>query len=139
MLTHQFDLLTDSQLLHEYQLSQLDASYRPLIRRVFFQSNAAVLPAKHISEVSTQLDQLCTLLPSFVPASVKDDAERIALLRKVPAQALVDVLPKMPLHTFRATYDSQEGKCFVSKDWIDAMRSGEFAAWCRKHGIYFIM
>ncbi len=121
-------------------LSKQQGSYSPLIRRVFFQSNALVLPAKHVTEAESQLDELCALLaPQHANAS---DEEKIDALRAVPAIELVKAIPRMYLHTFRSTFDDRPeaaASSFVSKDWLTAMQSGDFGRWCHERGIAFII
>lgn len=126
---------THSQLLHEFDLSARDPAYKPIIRRVFLQSNSAVFPSKPVEETAGQLDELCSLLN--VPTHLSDK-EKIARLREVDDKSLVKVLAKMDMHTFRATRDPQDG-AFVKPDWTKAMLDGRFAKWCQKLGIGFLL
>lgn len=126
---------THSQLLHDFDLSVRNASYKPIIRRVFLQSNAAIWPSKPVDETQSQLDELCTLLNVSTHLS---DAEKIASLRAIDAMTLVRVLAKMGMHTFRATRDTQP-EAFVKPDWTMAMMDGRFAKWCREHDVRFVI
>ncbi|SPO22354.1 related to Acetylcholinesterase precursor [Ustilago trichophora] len=126
---------THSQLMHEFDLSTRDPAYRPIIRRVFLQSNSAIWPSKTVQETRGQLDELCALLN--VPASLSDEA-KIARLREVDDMTLVKVLAKMNMHTFRATRDTQKA-AFVKPDWTKAMMDGRFAQWCQQQRIQFVI
>ncbi|CDR88042.1 related to Acetylcholinesterase precursor [Sporisorium scitamineum] len=126
---------THSQLMHEFDLSTRDASYKPIIRRVFLQSNAAIWPSKPVEETRGQLDELCSLLD--MPAGLSD-GDKIARLREVDGHALVRMLAKMDMHTFRATRDTRP-KAFVRSDWTSAMMDGRLARWCQQHGVRFVI
>ncbi|EST06098.1 Carboxylesterase, type B [Kalmanozyma brasiliensis GHG001] len=126
---------THSQLMHELDLSTRHPGYKPIIRRVFLQSNAAVWPSKSVEETQGQLDELCTQLD--VPLSLTD-ADKIDRLRKVDALELAKVLARMEMHTFRATRDMQEG-AFVRPDWTKAMMDGRLAKYCQEHGVSFVI
>ncbi|CBQ70738.1 related to Acetylcholinesterase precursor [Sporisorium reilianum SRZ2] len=126
---------THSQLMHEFDRSTRDASYTPIIRRVFLQSNAAIWPSKTVAETHGQLDELCSLLG--VPSHLSD-GDKIARLREVDALTLVRVLARMDMHTFRATRDSRPG-AFVRPDWTTAMMDGRLGRWCAQHGVGFVI
>ncbi|KAJ9477387.1 Carboxylic ester hydrolase [Pseudozyma hubeiensis] len=126
---------THSQLMHEFDLSTRDPKYKPIIRRVFLQSNAAIWPSKLVKEARDQLDELARLLD--VPEELEDE-EKIARLRKVDALDLVRVLAKMDMHTFRATRDTKP-EASVKPDWTKAMMDGRLARWCQQRGVSFVI
>ncbi|SYW79394.1 related to Acetylcholinesterase precursor [Ustilago bromivora] len=126
---------THSQLMHEFDLSTRHPSYKPIISRVFLQSNSAIWPSKPVAETSEQLDELCSLLNIDISLSGED---KIAKLREVHAGTLAKTVGGMKMHTFRATRDGEE-RAFVKADWTKAMMDGRFAKWCEKEGVTFLM
>ncbi|SNX82713.1 related to Acetylcholinesterase precursor [Melanopsichium pennsylvanicum] len=126
---------THSQLLHEFDLSTSNPQYKPIIKRVFLQSNSAIWPSKTVDETEGQLEELCSLLN--ISAHL-NDSDKIAKLRQIDDITLVQTLAKMDMHTFRATRDSQQGT-FVRSDWTNAMMDGRFGRWCHKQDIRFVI
>ncbi|KAJ1019462.1 hypothetical protein NDA16_004579 [Ustilago loliicola] len=96
---------THSQLMHEFDLSARDPTYKPIIRRVFLQSNSAIWPSKPVEETAGQLEELCSLLS--IPGHLSD-ADKIATLREVDDITLARTLAKLDMHTFRATRDTKQ-------------------------------
>lgn len=126
---------THSQLMHEFHLSSHDPSYKPIIRRVFLQSNSAIWPSKPVEETTGQFQELCSLLT--IPDHLSD-GDKIARLREVDDITLARTLSKMEMHIFRATRDTKEG-AFVKPDWTKAMMDGRFAEWCQQQGVTFLI
>ncbi|EPQ28400.1 uncharacterized protein PFL1_04227 [Pseudozyma flocculosa PF-1] len=120
-----------SQLLHEFDLCRADPSYRPIIKRVFLQSNAVAWPPKRVEETAEQFEELCAALD--IPISLAD-GDKIERLRKVGDVELAEVVTKLDMHTFRAVRDDRPG-AFVRSSWTSSMADGSFGRWCEEQSI----
>lgn len=130
---------THSQLLYEFTKSKEDPQFKRMIRRVFLQSNAVCLPSKTLDEVES-LGQLRDLCRKVGIKEELNDEDKLKELRKIDGEKLVQLLPQMQFHTFRAVDDqSGNGGGFVRSDWIQSMKSGEFGKWCKENGIRIMM
>jgi carboxylesterase type B len=123
-----------SQALYEFMRTRDMADGKPLFRRLFMQSNAAMIPAKTLEEIRPQVSELLEALK--LGHLDQSSPETLEALRKLDARTLVDVLPTLDLHTFRAVRGHGE---FVDPSWSRNMLNGEFARWCKKHDIAFVI
>lgn len=102
-------------------------SYLPreqrIIRRAYMYSNGiGVQPRPTVSEAtSEQFEELTRYFG--IPKSLTA-AEKIQKLREVPANELVDCIPRLKAHTFRATTDGS----FVSSKFLSSIHDGSFAS-----------
>lgn len=128
---------THSQLLYEYIKSKEEETFMPIIKRLFLQSNAVCLPSKTLTEVASinQFGEICSKLG--IQEDLKNE-EKLEELRKVDGQKIVDLLPALEHHTFRAVDDESE-KGFVRSSWIEQTKSGEFGRWCKAKGIKMVI
>lgn len=122
-----------AQLLHEYSRSQIDASYRPLIRRCLIRSGSAIVPSKSIAETRTQMEELCGILGV-------DSSEGLDGLRRISPSDLTAAIPRMKAHTFRSVKDGGPARGgFVGDDWCKASLTGDVSRWARQHGIMLVI
>lgn len=110
-----------------------NSSRKPLFRRLFLQSNAAMVPAKDLFETREQISELYSLCGI---SSSLSQQERLDELRKVDADKLMEIVPKLRIHTFRAVRGKGE---FVNGQWPADMLHGGFARWCKDEGIVIMM
>jgi carboxylesterase type B len=121
-----------SQALYEYNLIKIHPR-KPLFRQLFLQSNAAMLPAKTIKEASEGMkDLLDTLGINRDPFST----EALEDLRTVDASKLIEAIPKLNMHTFRAVRGKGE---FVNGKWSSDLLKGGFARWCKDEKIQVLI
>jgi carboxylesterase type B len=88
-----------------------------------------MVPAKTLSEVSEQAMELsrhCGISPDLSPE------EWLKELRGIEASKLMEIVPKMKNHTFRAVSGKTE---FVQDKWFKDVVSGDFPRWCKAEGI----
>lgn len=125
-----------AQVLYEFDRSQHDDAYRPIIKRILLRSGTAMVPCREASEAREGFLELCEKLD----ISANTDEARLTALREVPASDIVKAIPKMKLHTFRPVLDggvAQGG--FVSSTAGINMQKGVFSQWCKRNGITFIL
>jgi carboxylesterase type B len=105
------------QLAHELHFIPAADS---IIKRVIMLSNGPGLPAKSLEEHQAQFDEYTTKLgisPTF------GSTEKLAALRSIPFQQLVDVQKDMTISEFRVLADGT----FVPRDLSRSINSGDFA------------
>ncbi|CAO1627483.1 unnamed protein product [Parajaminaea phylloscopi] len=125
-----------AQVLHEYSLSQLSDTYKPIIKRCLLRSGTALLPCKGFDGLKEQFAELLAALD----IDAADDGRALSSLREVPFARLVEVVSRMSNHTFRAVDDGgPQAGGFVSDEWRQEMRNGAFSKWCKRHGVSFMI
>ena len=97
-------------------------------------SNGPGFQPKSPKDAQIQFNQVLSALG--IPTSLPGP-EKLALLRALPAQKLIEGLssPHLTLHQFRPTTDS----AFVSPTLFDSLESGEFAARLRQRNIRIVL
>lgn len=103
-----------------------------IIKRVIMQSNGPGLQPKSLAETQKQFDELCNILS--VPTTLSS-TEKLDRLRGFSPSKLLVALKSMKISQFRAVSDDQ----FVSSSLIPSLRSGKFAALCRKRNISILL
>ncbi|KAI4718734.1 carboxylesterase [Aureobasidium sp. EXF-10727] len=116
---------TFHQLAHELYL--VPAENR-IIRRVIMLSNGPGTRPKTLSEHQAQFDEFIHNLG--IPASL-DDSSKLAKLRELPYQQLIDAQKKMKISEFRPLADG----AFYPKDLFADINNGDFARRIRDRGI----
>lgn len=111
-----------------YDLLMSPNRQRPLIKRVFIQSNGPGLQPRSVLSAQDQFDELLGILGVPLDLSSK---EKLATLRSISAEKLIDATEQLELHEFRAVSDNN----FVSKLLFDRIDDGTFAGLLKKHGI----
>lgn len=91
-----------------------------IIKQVVHFSNALLVQPKAIKEVDEQYEELLTLLD--IPLSLTPE-EKLSHLRNVSADKLMEVLPTMKQHTFRAVSDN----IFIANTLLLDLKSGKFS------------
>lgn len=123
-----------NQALYEFTRLRDTPDQKPIFRRIFLQSNAAIIPAKTIAEAELPAQELCRKLGIATEGAITE--KQLQALRRVDAGKLIDVLPQLHHHTFRGVRGANE---FVDPSWAHAMLDGDFARWCKRHGIRFML
>lgn len=118
------------QLAHDLFLS--NNTKRPIIKRLFVQSNGPGTQPRPIESAQQQFDELLEILD--VPGHLSSK-EKMSTLRALPAESLIDATEKMQLHEFRAVSDDK----FVSKRLFNQIDDGTFAGLLRKHKIEILI
>jgi carboxylesterase type B len=113
-----------------YQLAH-DLEYAPakrIIKRVVMQSNGPGVQPKSLDEAQQQFNELVKALsiPHSIPA-----AEKIERLRALDNKQLLDIIPKLKFHQFRAVTDGT----FVRHSLFSDIVNGEFARKMRKSNV----
>lgn len=91
-----------------------------IIKQVILHSNMVFSQPKSVDECRAQYEEVIAKLGN----ADKSPAEQLAYLRSSPASTLVDLIPTLQLHTFRAVTDD----VFVPKSLLSDIESGVFAA-----------
>lgn len=94
---------------------------RQLIKQLIFWSNNVWIQPKTLEELQGQFDEL---LQVFEIDPTLSDAEKLAALRALDAELLVDKIPEMKMHTFRAVTDDK----FISSKLLEDLVSGVYGA-----------
>lgn len=115
-----------------YDLLMSNNSKRPIIKRLFVQSNGPGTQPRPVESAQNQFDELLEILN--VPAHLSSE-KKMAALRALPAESLIDATEKMQLHEFRAVSDDK----FVSKLLFNQIDDGTFAGLLRKHNIEILV
>lgn len=115
-----------------YDLLLSDNSKRPYIKRLFVQSNGPGTQPRSIGSAQEQFDELLDLLD--IPARLSSE-EKMATLRTIPSDRIIEASEKIKSHEFRAVSDDK----FVSKLLFDRIDSGMFAGLLRKHNIEILV
>jgi len=99
-------------------------------------SNAMVIqPNPSTSPILTdQFNSLCEAL-SIDTSSNATPESKLAALRKVPSDQLVGTISKLKMHTFRTSTDDS----FLSKNYLNTLHDGTFAAMLAKHGVRLVV
>jgi carboxylesterase type B len=113
------------QLAHELYLVPVSES---VIRRVVMLSNGPGLPAKTLKEHQAQFDEYTTKL-GISPKL--DGAAKLAALRNITFQQLIDVQKDMTISEFRVLADGT----FVPRDLSRSINSGDFAQRMKTRGV----
>ena len=100
-----------------------------LIRRIYLYSNAvAIQPSRTTSQALTgQFNELCSVFGISSSASAQ---EKVTKLRDVPFQDLIDAIPKLKIHTFRASTDDS----FIPSNFLSSLHSGEYTTQLHDNG-----
>ena len=116
------------QLAHElYHIPALDA----IIKRLFMFSNSSGVQAKNLEHHQKQFDEYITKLG--IPLDL-EGKEKLAKLRDMPYQRLIDVQNEMKISEYRALSDG----VFYPHTLIDDINSGDFAARMKNRSITLI-
>lgn len=115
-----------------YDLLVSPARNRPLIKRVFVQSNGPGLQPRSAQSALAQFDELIAALGISTELSSE---EKLKILRATPAAELISATEKMKLHEFRAVSDDS----FVSKLLFDRIDDGTLAGLLNKHNIEILL
>ena len=102
---------------------------RRIIKRVYLWSNAVGAQPNPSTGESNAL-QFDELIANFRISPMVSAREMIAALRKIPFEALVNAIPSLKFHTFRATTDNS----FVSSKFLSSIHDGSFAARLKENG-----
>lgn len=116
---------TFHQLAHELYQAPHDSR---IIRRVIMLSNGPGTRPKSLEEHQAQFDEFINRLE--MPSKL-DDAAKLAWLRKVPYQQLIDVQKKMQISEFRPVADGG----FSPPDLFRKINNGDFAQRMKERGI----
>ncbi|KAF9883410.1 hypothetical protein FE257_003493 [Aspergillus nanangensis] len=107
----------EAQMCHEFRNQGPRTS---LFRRVFMDSNAIPAQPKSLQDAQLQFDEICKHF------NVEDSwpaQQKLAALRKLSVQELVEVIPKLTHHTFRPITDD----LFVHSGMMEYLQSKQFA------------
>ncbi|KAL5591874.1 hypothetical protein FOVSG1_010763 [Fusarium oxysporum f. sp. vasinfectum] len=107
----------EAQMLYEFRKPGPKTS---LYRRVFMNSNAIPAQPKSLQETKPQFEEVCRLFNIDEEDSAK---EKLARLRQVTTQDLVEAIPKLEHHTFRPVTDH----LFIHSNVMEYLRSQDFA------------
>ncbi|RSL64570.1 hypothetical protein CEP53_004010 [Fusarium sp. AF-6] len=107
----------EAQMLHEFRQPGHGA---PLFRRIFMDSNAIPAQPKSLKDTQAQFDELCEHFG--VEKSWPAD-KKLASLRKLSVQELIEAIPKLTHHTFRPVTDD----LFIHSGMMEYLQSKEFA------------
>ncbi|KAJ4051220.1 hypothetical protein NW756_003631 [Fusarium oxysporum] len=107
----------EAQMLYEFRKPGPKTS---LYRRVFMNSNAIPAQPKSLQETKSQFEEVCRLFNIDDEDSAK---EKLARLRQVTTQDLVEAIPKLEHHTFRPVTDH----LFIHSNVMEYLRSQDFA------------
>ncbi|KAJ5894922.1 CAZyme family CE10 [Penicillium taxi] len=113
-----------------YDLRQPDD--QSIIRQACIWSNSPAVQPKYPKETQLQFNELLAALSISpnLPA-----AEKLSLLRSIPAKKLIDVTKTLEMHQFRPTSDTG----FVSATLFDALDNGDFARKLLERNIRLIL
>lgn len=118
----------EAQVLHEMR----NPRCKNLMKRFYMLSNAIPAQPKTVAETESQFDEVCTyfkLDPSF------SSKEKLAHLRQIPAQDLVDALGNLQNHTFRPVTDD----LFIHSGMVEFLTSGAFAKTFKERNINLLI
>lgn len=109
-----------AQLTHDFRLSPAAQKQDQLFHRVFMCSNAIPAQPRPLAEAQPQFDELCDY---FQISATATGAEKLAALRQVCHQKLVEALKHLTRHTFRPVTDG----LFIEPGMMEYQRSQQFA------------
>jgi carboxylesterase type B len=115
---------TFHQLAHELGRPDNEA----IIRRVVLHSNGCGLPPKDLREVQSHFDTLLEALEAPYGLQAKG---KLAFLRSLPTEKLIDAVSLLPENSFRAVNDGQ----WVRHSLFREIENGTFARVMLKRGI----
>lgn len=113
-----------------YDLNVPDS--KAIVRRALMFSNGPGLQPKSLGDAQNQFDELCDVLELSVKMSV---SEKLAVLRVLDPQTLLDAASKIKHHQFRGVTDG----AFIREGLLEELDSGVFASRMRKRGVKLIM
>ena len=116
---------TFQQLAHE--LYRVPDNKRIIKRAIMFSNSPGVQP-RRIEEHQNQFDEFISKLD--IPHDLSG-SEKLARLRALPYQKLIEVQSKMEMSEFRALSDGS----WLPMDLIGSINSGDFAARMKRRGI----
>lgn len=101
---------------------------KAIIKRAVMLSNSPGVQPKTLEEQQDQFDEYTSRLgiSSHIPGE-----DKLAKLRSIPHQKLVEIQSEMEISEFRATTDG----VFISEDIIHKINSGDFANRMKRRGI----
>ncbi|RMZ82160.1 hypothetical protein DV738_g1921, partial [Chaetothyriales sp. CBS 135597] len=119
-----FQLFYDSHLPEEQRI----------IKRVYFWSNSVAIQPRPSTSVSItdQFHEVCTVNNISPSLSAKD---KLAALRDISSEDLVESLKRLQMHTFRACTDNS----FIPKTFLSSLHSGEYTTLLAKHEIEIVL
>ncbi|KAH7129005.1 esterase/lipase [Dactylonectria macrodidyma] len=105
-----------------------------IIKRIYLWSNAvAIQPSRTASEPLT--DQFYELCSIFGVSSKEEPQEQLDKLRAVLFRDLINAIPKLQRHTFRATTDND----FIPATFLSSLLSGAFTTRLHDNGVSIMM
>ena len=107
----------EAQMLFEFREP---GSSESMFRRVFMDSNAIPAQPKSLGDGQNQLDELCQYFKLDAQLSAH---KKLAALRRVSANDLVQAIPHLKNHTFRPITDD----LFVRSEMMEYLQSSDFA------------
>lgn len=119
---------TFQQLAYDLNLPDSKA----IVRRALMLSNGPGMQAKSMADAQVQFDELCDALGLSVKMSV---TEKLAVLRVLDPQTLLDAASKIKHHQFRGVTDGT----FIREGLVEELDSGVFAARMKKRGVKLVM
>lgn len=120
----------------EFQLyydTYLPSSQR-IIKRAYLYSNSIGIQPNSVASttITAQFDELCT---AFSIAATLSAAEKMSRLRAINSTDLIDIIPKLKFHTFRACTDS----FFIPSNFLQSIHSGAFTTLLAQHGVSIVL
>ncbi|KPM38473.1 hypothetical protein AK830_g8106 [Neonectria ditissima] len=107
----------EAQMLYEFRKSESKTS---MFRRIFMDSNAIPAQPKSLTDGQAQFDELCSYFNIGATLSADD---KLASLRNISAQDLVQVIPHLKHHTFRPVTD----ELFIQGEMTEYLQGKAFA------------
>lgn len=109
-------------------------SSQRLVKRIYLWSNAVGIQPNSTNSAASrsQFDGLCQALGVSLALSAR---EKMARLRALPWQALISVIPKLEMHTFRSSTD----ECFIPSDFLASIHDGSFTTQLAERGISVLL
>ncbi|KAL5418370.1 hypothetical protein PMIN03_001090 [Paraphaeosphaeria minitans] len=119
---------TFQQLSYDLNLPESKA----IVRRALMLSNGPGMQPKSMADAQVQFDELCNALGLSVKMSL---TEKLAVLRVLDAQTILDAASKIKHHQFRGVTDNM----FIREGLVEELDSGLVAARMKKRGIKLVM
>ncbi|RMD42355.1 hypothetical protein DV735_g2764, partial [Chaetothyriales sp. CBS 134920] len=105
-----------------------------IINRVYLWSNSVAIQPRPSTSVSItdQFHEVCTVNDISPSLSAKD---KLAALRAVPFEKMVENLKRLKMHTFRASTDDS----FIPKTFLSSLHSGALTTLLAKHDVEIVL
>ncbi|KAF1977303.1 paraben-hydrolyzing esterase precursor [Bimuria novae-zelandiae CBS 107.79] len=113
-----------------YDLNVPDS--KAIVRRALMFSNGPGMQPKSLEDAQIQFEELCDALELSVKMSA---TEKLAVLRALDPETLINAASKIKHHEFRGVTDG----LFIREGLLDELDSGVFASRMKKRGVKLMM